>query len=425
MPPMTRRSVFAAATATATGLSLTGAGRALPDASADPYDAARDEAFWSAVSGLYDVTDEVIHLEHGNWGMMARPVQSAYLAHTERVNRRNSFYARREFWPEAMAIQSRIAQTLGCAREEIVLTRNATEALQALIGGYNKLSPGDGVLYADLDYGSMQSAMGWLRERRGAELVTISLPEPATRQGLIDAYEQALIANPHVRLMLLTHLSHRTGLVLPVAEICAMARARGVDAIVDAAHSWGQIDFTVDALGADFVGFNLHKWIGAPLGVGLMYVRKDRIEDIDPFMGEAVRGPDDLSARVHTGTTNFAATLAVPDALDLHDAIGPARKAARLVYLRSLWVNAARQAGFEVLTPEEPGLHAGITAFRAPGRTSAEDNIELARRLLEDHRIFTVHRTGVAQGACVRVTPGVFTRPDDVLALADALPRLI
>lgn len=422
MPQMTRRSIFSAAAA---GLSLTGMARALPNVSADPIDAARDETFWTGVSGLYDVTDEVIHLEHGNWGMMARPVQNAYLAHVERVNRRNSYYARREFWTEARAVKDQIARTLGCDADEIVLTRNATEALQALIGGYNKLSPGDGVLYADLDYGAMQTAMGWLRERRGADLVTIDLPEPATRQGLIDAYEQALIANPHVRVMLLTHLSHRTGLVLPVSEICAMARARQVDVIVDAAHSWGQIDFQAADLGADFIGFNLHKWIGAPLGVGLMYVRKDRIEDIDPFMGEAVRGPGDLSARVHTGTTNFAAILAIPAALDLHAAIGPGRKAARLRYLRSLWVDAAREAGFEVLTPDAPGLHAAITSFRAPGRTSSQDNIALARRLLEEHRIFTVHRTGVAQGACVRVTPGVFTSPDDVRALADALPRLI
>ena len=421
MPLMTRRSIFSAAA----GLSLTGAARALPAVSANPLDAAQDETFWAEVSGLYDVTDEIIHLEHGNWGMMARPVQSAYLAHVETVNRRNSYYARREFWAEARAIKDQIAWTLGCDADEIVLTRNATEALQALIGGYNKLSSGDGVLYADLDYGSMQTAMGWLRERRGADLVTINLPEPATRQGLIDAYEQALIANPHVRLMLLTHLSHRTGLVLPVSEICAMARARQVDVIVDAAHSWGQIDFQAADLGADFIGFNLHKWIGAPLGVGLMYVRKDRIEDIDPFMGEAVRGPGDLSARVHTGTTNFAAILAIPAALDLYAAIGPARKAARLRYLRSLWVDAAREAGFEVLTPDEPGLHAAITSFRAPGQTSPEDNITLARRLLEEHRIFTVHRTGVAQGACVRVTPGVFTSPDDVRALADTLPRLI
>lgn len=422
MPSLTRRSML---TAAAGSVALGASARALPSTSENAERAAQDEAFWSAVAGLYDVTGEVIHLEHGNWGMMARPVLEAHIAHVEAVNRRNSYYARREFWPDAQAVQARIAAVLGCEPDEIVLTRNATEALQALIGGYNRLSPGDGVLYADLDYGSMQTAMAWLRERRGADLVTMALPEPATRQSLIDAYEQALIANPHVRLMLLTHLSHRTGLVLPVAEICEMARGRGVDVIVDAAHSWGQIDFTVAELNADFVGFNLHKWIGAPLGVGLMYVRKPRIADIDPFMGEPSRDPQDIGARVHTGTTDFAAILSVPAALDVHEAIGPARKAARLRYLRSLWTGAAREAGFEVLTPEDPSLHAGITSFRAAGQTGAQENAALAARLLDEHNIFTVHRTGIASGACVRVTPGVFTSPDDVRALAEALPRLV
>jgi len=422
MPSLTRRSML---TAAAGSVALGASARALPPTSENAERAAQDEAFWSAVAGLYDVTGEVIHLEHGNWGMMARPVLEAHIAHVEAVNRRNSYYARREFWPDAQAVQARIAAVLGCEPDEIVLTRNATEALQALIGGYNRLSPGDGVLYADLDYGSMQTAMAWLRERRGADLVTMALPEPATRQSLIDAYEQALIANPHVRLMLLTHLSHRTGLVLPVAEICEMARGRGVDVIVDAAHSWGQIDFTVAELNADFVGFNLHKWIGAPLGVGLMYVRKPRIADIDPFMGEPSRDPQDIGARAHTGTTDFAAILSVPAALDVHEAIGPARKAARLRYLRSLWTGAAREAGFEVLTPEDPSLHAGITSFRAAGQTGAQENAALAARLLDEHNIFTVHRTGIASGACVRVTPGVFTSPDDVRALAEALPRLV
>ncbi|GGE48246.1 isopenicillin-N epimerase [Marinicauda pacifica] len=422
MPSLTRRSML---TAAAGSVALGASARALPSTFEDAQRAAQDEAFWSAVAGLYDVTGEVIHLEHGNWGMMARPVLEAHIAHVEAVNRRNSYYARREFWPDAQAVQARIAAVLGCEPDEIVLTRNATEALQALIGGYNRLSPGDGVLYADLDYGSMQTAMAWLRERRGADLVTMALPEPATRQSLIDAYEQALIANPHVRLMLVTHLSHRTGLVLPVAEICEMARGRSVDVIVDAAHSWGQIDFTVAELNADFVGFNLHKWIGAPLGVGLMYVRKPRIADIDPFMGEPSRGPQDIGARVHTGTTDFAAILSVPAALDVHEAIGPARKAARLRYLRSLWTGPAREAGFEVLTPEETSLHAGITSFRAAGQTGAQENAALAARLLNEHNIFTVHRTGIASGACVRVTPGVFTSPDDVRALAEALPRLV
>jgi isopenicillin-N epimerase len=218
----------------------------------------------------YDVTREVIQLENGNWGICTKAVLSAYERHLRMVNRRNSFYVRREFEGDVERIRERIAQKLGVGVDEIALTRGATEALQALIGGYNKLRQGDAVLYADLDYDSMQSAMDWLPARRGVEVVKIALPEPAAYQGLIDAYAAALDAHPKVRLILLTHLSHRTGLVLPVKEIVAMARTRGVDAIVDSAHAWGQIDFDVRELGLDFAGFNLHKWMGAPLGVGIL-----------------------------------------------------------------------------------------------------------------------------------------------------------
>ncbi|MCG8443003.1 MAG: aminotransferase class V-fold PLP-dependent enzyme [Caulobacterales bacterium] len=272
----------------------------------------------------------------------------------------------------------------------------------------------------------MQTAMDWLAERRGVEVVSIALPEPATRQSLIDAYEEALKKHPRTRLALATHLSHRTGLVLPIADICDLARAHDADVIVDAAHSWGQLDFAISDLKADFVGVNLHKWIGAPLGVGAMVVREDRIADIDPYMAEPEHDPrDPLLARVHTGTFNYAAFLAVPDALDLHAAIGPARKEARLRHLRSLWAEALRDhPGVDILTPADPRLHGGITSFRLTGRITPRENRAVARELLDRFGIFTVHRTGVAAGACVRATPALFTSEEDVARLTAALREM-
>ncbi len=381
-----------------------------------------DAAYWRSIAAKYDITQDVVQLENGNWGVMARPVLEAYERIQRMVNQRGSFYARREYGRDIGAIRQRVAATLGVAPEEIAFTRGATEALQALIGGYNRLRPGDRVLCADLDYDSMQSAMGWLKVRRGADLVKISLPEPATHQGLIDAYARALDLNPRVRMMLVTHVSHRTGLVLPVGDIVEMARARGVDCIVDSAHAWGQLDFSLPDIKADFIGLNAHKWIGAPLGVGILYCRSGRIGDIDPFMGEEDARGGDVNARVHTGTSNFAAYLSVPDALDFHESIGAANKAARLRRLRDRWAESLRDdAAFEILTPSDSRLAGAITSFRLRGRTSVAENIAIARELLERHRIFTVHRAGVAAGACVRVTPGVFSSDDDIDRLLLAL----
>jgi isopenicillin-N epimerase len=386
---------------------------------------ARDETYWHTVAAQYDVTTEAVQLENGYWGVMANPVRAAFDRHHQMINHRASVYARREFDGDLERVRQRVAIKLGVSSEEIVLTRGATEALQALIGGYNRLASGDAVLYSDLDYDSMQMAMNWLPARRGVEVVKIALPEPATYQGLIDTYAAALDAHPHVRMILLTHVSHRTGLVLPIKEIVAMARTRGVDAIVDCAHSWGQIDFKLDDLGADFVGLNLHKWMGAPLGVGVLYIRRARIPAIDVYMANDEFPPDDVRARIHTGTFNFANFLTVTDALDFQEIVGIPAKEARLRHLRDLWVVPLRaRGGVEILTPQDPRLYCAGTSFRLPGKTGVEDNVAIARTLLDQFGVFTIHRTGVAAGACVRVTPAVFTSGDDIQRLVHALQEI-
>lgn len=427
MAHLTRRVLLGAAPAlAAAGAVSCQSVNDLPPAHSDPEHSAKDTAYWQGVRGLYDVTDEMIHLEHGNWGMMARPVLDAHKGYLEQVNARTSLYARREFGTDMQAIVQKTAAALGAAEDEIVFTRNATEAMQALISGYNRLRPGDGVLYADLDYPAMQTAMGWLPTRRNARVHTVALPEPATHQNIIDTYAQALDANPDIRLVLLTHVSHRTGLVLPVAEIVALARSHGADVLLDSAHAFGQVEMDVNTLGADFIGLNLHKWIGAPLGVGAIYIRRGRTGDIDPYMNAADPPPEGIRARVHTGTVNLAALLAVPDALALHTTLGPAHKAARLRHLRSLWAENLRDhPGIEILTPSDPRLHAGITSFRLAGETSAAANAALATRLSEEFGIFTVMRDGLASGACVRVTPAVFTSDDEIRSLIEALSKMI
>jgi isopenicillin-N epimerase len=389
---------------------------------ATPEQLAKDETYWRRVAAQYDITHDVIQLENGNWGSMATPVVAAYEQHQRKVNRQNSYYGRREYIKDHEQVRARVAASLGVSVDEIVLTRNATEALQALIGSYNLLRPGDAVLFSDLDYDAMQMSMQWLTPRRNVNVVKIDLPEPATYQGVIDAYAAALKAHPQVRMMLLTHVSHRTGLLLPVKEVAELARQHNVDVILDSAHAWGQVDFRLPALGVDFVGLTAHKWIGNAVGVGVMYIRRERIPAIDPYMGETNFPASDIRARVHSGTSNFAAFLTLADALDVHEAIGTPAKEARLRYLRDLWAEPLREHGeWEILTPGDKRMYAGITSLRRRGRTSVEENIALARRLLEDAKIFTVHRPGLASGACIRVTPAVFNHPDEIAQLLKTL----
>jgi isopenicillin-N epimerase len=373
----------------------------------NPETVARDEGYWKKVAAQYRVLDGTTNLEAGFFGMMAAPVLAAYHRYIDRVNRASSYFARREYAPFVNTARERVAQALGATPAEIAFSRGATEALQALIGQYNRVQAGDTVLYADLDYNAMQWAMNALAQRRGATVARFDIPEPATRENVLAAYETALNANPRTKLLLTTHCNNKTGLILPVKEIAAMARARGVDTVVDAAHSFGQVPLSLADLGADFVGVNLHKWIGAPVGAGVLYIREGRLDAIDRAHADEGAPATSIDSRIHTGTTHFATIMTIPDALD---------------FQADRWAVPARQiAGVDVLTPDEPGMVGAITSFRLHGKGDRASNQAISRRLLEEFKLFTYYRTGLAKGDCVRVTPALYNSAADADRLVAAL----
>jgi isopenicillin-N epimerase len=388
--------------------------------------ASSDTAYWNKVAGHYAVNRAFVNLENAYYGIMAAPVAREFKRNIDLLNKDNSRLLRQHFDGDGVdAIRVQLARHLGVAPEEIALTRGATESLQNLISNFLPLRQGDTVMYADLDYDAMQYAIEDLAARRGASVAIVRAPEPATRQDVLDAYDKAMRAHPRTRLLLLTHVSHRTGLVFPIAEISAMAKRRGIDVIVDVAHSWGQIAFSLPDLNADFIGGNLHKWIGAPLGLGFLYIRKERLADIGVHLGDRDFPATDIRSRVHSGTANAAAAMSIPAALAFHDAIGIAAKSARLRYLRDYWVSRARAySHLQILTPDEAGMYGALTSFRVKGKVTPEENKAIARRLMEQFSIFTVARHGPAGGSCVRVTPALFTRTSELDRLVEALGQL-
>ena len=425
----TRRQFLRRASLASAALALPGASQAVSSMPSKRLEAAQEvvwnEEYWEQVAAQYEVTDQVTNLEGGYWGMMARPVLDAFQRQTERVNRESSYYARTQFGREAGAIRERVASILGVGPGEIAFSRNATEALQALISQYNRLEAGETVMYADLDYPAMQQAMNELASRKQADVATLVIPEPVESVAqVLEAYADALDTHPRTRLLLLTHANNKTGLVHPVREITSLARSRGVDVIVDAAHSWGHVPLDVAGFGADYVGMNLHKWIGAPIGIGAMYIRESGLSGIDRAHGDT-GSLDSIQSRLHTGTMNFATILTVPDALDFQESIGWENKFARIRHLRDLWVNEARQIdGIDILTPDDEDLVGAITSFRMHGRGEGADNRALVNRLIEEYGIFTVARTGVAAGDCIRVTPALYNLPADLVKLVHALREL-
>ncbi|MRW83065.1 aminotransferase class V-fold PLP-dependent enzyme [Pseudoduganella sp. FT26W] len=392
-------------------------------ASGVTYAAPSSEADWDAIAQSYDIASDITNLENAYYGIMARPVLEDFKRNIDYLNRYNSFHLRREFDRAGMEqLRALLAAHTGVAAEELAITRGATESLQNLICNYRLLKRGDTLMYADLDYDAMQYAMNDLAGRSGAKVALVRIPEPVNRQAAIDVYEKALRQNPRTRLLLLTHINHRTGFVLPVKEIIQLAKSRGVDVILDVAQSWGQLDYKLPDLGADFIGANLHKWVGAPLGTGFLYIRKERLADIGVERGDEDYAVTDTRSRVHSGTFNAAALMTVPAALKLHDEIGVANRGRRLRALRDYWVRQLRgHDGVQILTPDDAGSYGAVTSFRLRGHTTFEQNTALVNRLVEQYRIFTVARKGPVGGACIRVTPGLFTRTADLDKLVAAI----
>jgi selenocysteine lyase/cysteine desulfurase len=385
---------------------------------------ARDEMFWQTFADRYAVEPGPINLENGYFGRMSRTVIEEYQRNIELINRGNSVHVRQRFEQgENLAIVERLADLMGVTTESVAFTRNASDGLQSLIRNYNRLQPGDQVLICDLEYDTVKGAMRWLARHRGVEVIEIEHAHPASFDSLLATYRDAFVRYPKLKLMALTHVTHRTGLVMPVQAIAAAAREHGIDVILDGAHALGQIEFSLDDLGIAFAGFNLHKWIGAPLTLGFIYIAPERLADIDPDMGEMHFPITDIRARTPYSTPNIPALLTLPLVFEEHRAMGgSAAKGARLNYLRNRWVSAVRDLpGIDVMTPDDPRLYCGITSMRF---TRHADQQAMAGRLLKDFNLFTVVRSGAASGPCIRITPGLTTTAADMDALSEALNEL-
>ncbi|MBK5415906.1 aminotransferase class V-fold PLP-dependent enzyme [Pseudomonas sp. TH31] len=385
---------------------------------------ARDEAFWQTFADRYAVEPGPINLENGYFGRMSRTVVEEYQRNIELINRSNSVHVRQRFEQgESLDIRAQLAEMIGVRAQSVALTRNASDGLQSLIRNYNRLQPGDQVLLCDLEYDTVKGAMRWLARHRGVEVIEIDHRHPATFDSLLATYREAFVRYPRLKLMALTHVTHRTGLVMPVQAIAALAREHGIDVILDGAHALGQIDFDLETLGIAFAGYNLHKWIGAPLTLGFIYIAPQRLADIDPDMGEMHFPVNDIRARTPYSTPNIPALMTLPLVFEEHLAMGgSAAKGARLNYLRNRWVNAVRELpGIEVMTPDDPRLYCGITSMRFTRHT---DQNVMVERLLNDYNLFTVTRSGAACGPCIRITPGLTTTAANMDLLVQALTNL-
>ncbi|MEC8717833.1 MAG: aminotransferase class V-fold PLP-dependent enzyme [Pseudomonadota bacterium] len=379
---------------------------------------AQDEGFWRSVRGDYRLKPDYINLENGYYCFMPEATLERQVAHLRRINYEGAYYMRTDRQDNKRLVAEKVGAVVGAPAEEIAITRNATESLDLVIGGLD-WKAGDEAVMAAQDYGAMQNHFKLVARRYGVVNKVISVPNhPESDEALVALYADAI--TDKTRLLMISHMINITGQVLPVRKICDMAHARGVEVLVDGAHAYAHVPFQMDELDCDYYGASLHKWLSAPLGAGLLYVKKEKISALWPLLAARDLPDDDIRRLNHTGTDPVHVDLGILDALEYQAALGLPRKAARLHFLQRYWSEQLRAApGVVVNTPADPARHGGI------GNVGLErwDPRDLAKTLLEEHRIFTVgiDRPGV-QG--LRVTPNLYTTLEELDTFVAAMKRL-
>ncbi|MGD9562602.1 MAG: aminotransferase class V-fold PLP-dependent enzyme [Pyrinomonadaceae bacterium] len=395
--------LMALSSATVSGLlnEVSAAGKAIGHLS--PAEAALDEDYWATIQQAFSVTRGIVNLNNGGVSPSPRIVTEAFVRYTWQQEDATAYTMWQILEPQSETIRIGLAEIFGCDAEEIAITRNASESLEILLMGMD-LKSGDEILANTQDYPRMLTTLRQRELREGLKLKLIKVPiAPTDVNDIAAAYERAITSR--TKLILISHQINLTGQITPVKKVCEMARARGIETIVDGAHSFAQFDFKRDDLGCDYFGTSLHKWLHAPKGTGMLYVRKEKIPKIWALMASENKNKDDIRKFEEIGTHSAAMRLAIGEAILFHNAIGGKRKEERLRYLSRYWMNRIKdipKVGFN--TSFDPVQSCAIANFKIEGL----DPVKLGGYLMSKHKIFTtpiVHEefTGI------RITPNVYT----------------
>lgn len=388
-----------------------------------PQDAARDEALWREVKQAFTVSRSLINLDNGYTCPSPRVVTEAVVRYIwEQEQGPYGLYVR-EARDQVNTVKKSLARLFGSSPDEIALVRNTTEALKTVLYGI-PLNPGDEVLTTTHDYSSMVSALRHRERNEGIRLVEVPAPFPAgSLDELVEVIEGGITSK--TRVILVSHITYTTGQVFPIRRICDLAHRHGIEVVVDGAHAVGQLDFKVSDLGCDYYGTSLHKWLSAPKGTGLLYMKREHVEKIEPLYGPATsrRYNPRTSMRKYesVGTQSHAPFLAIGEALAFHYAIGPKRREERLRYLKNHWAERLRRhPRIRVYTSTAPEMSCCIAGVGIEGT----DPTGMRDYLWDEHQIQTSRGRYDREDPSrqwVRITPNLYTTLPELEYFCDVM----
>ena len=387
---------------------------------AEPELISEDEKFWADVRNAYTLNPDVVNLDHGWTNPAARGAVDELVSGARRLESLPAEELDRLFFgSSSTGVRPALAEAMGVLPSEIALVRNATEALNTVLLGL-PLKTGDEIVCSAHDYFAMLDALEQRRAREGVVLRMVRPPIPATSlEALGDLYEAAI--GPRTRLVLVTHVSNLTGQLFPVRRIAGAAHRVGAEVVVDGAQSLGVQDEPVPALDCDYYGASAHKWLGTPVGLGILWMRPAHVSKIWPIVPPP-SGVIGMRRFEWIGTAPAYLQPAALPALALHRSLGAARKGARLRYLSSYLRKRINSVlpNVRFYAASDPAMSIGITTIELPGVSS--DGLQ--KRLRERHQILTQSMAGNKRAPEIRglrITPNVYTTPAELDRLVGAL----
>lgn len=372
---------------------------------------------WDEIRDLFPIANnDLVQLNSGSAGTMPLPVQNELFELIKTMNAMPPYEAFAQWQDERTNSKQRIASMLGVTADELAFVRNTTEGLNNVLMGL-PLKKDDEIICSNVDYPFPVFSVDQRVEREGVKKVKVQLDLlHNSNEEIVQAYKNAITAK--TKLILLTHITHREGHILPIAEICKMAHENGVEVLVDAAHSFAHIAHRIDEFGCDYYATSLHKWLNAPHGVGLLYVSKKKIPKVFSLSPSDIKQKDNMVKFEYIGTRSFAHELGVGPALDFLERTGIAAKQKHLHALKSYWTEKVKDLkNVQLFTKPNPDNSCAIASFKIKDKNAGE-TLKLFEQKYKLH-IKTTSYSG--KGAILRVSPNVFTSHSELDRLVKAI----
>jgi selenocysteine lyase/cysteine desulfurase len=379
---------------------------------------AADEDYWSVIQQAYTVNANFVNLNNGGVSPSPRIVQEAVERYNQLTNQGPSYYMWRILDQGREPLRYKLAEMAGCSTEEIAINRNATEALNTVIFGLD-LKAGDEVIGTKQDYPNMIQAWKQREMREGIVYKQLNFQFPIENDAeIVKAFENAI--TPKTKIIHITHIINWIGQILPARKIADMAKSHGIEVIVDGAHSFGLLDYAIPDLNCDYFGTSLHKFLSAPIGSGMLWIKKEKIGKIWPLLCNGDPKGTDIRKFETLGTRSFPIEQGIGEAVNFQMAIGGKRKEDRIRYLKNYWAKkVAEVPKVKIHTSFKPEYACAICGVSIDGMTPGE----LDSALFNTYKIHTV---GIVWEniSCVRITPHVYTRIQDLDKLVKAITEL-